>query len=98
MLKKSIALILIIVFMMSFVGCAVHIHKVGVGAKKGIKSEKRQWYALWGLAPLNEIDSRDMANDAKDYEIKTQSTPVDIILNIFTGWITVYSRTVTVTQ
>jgi len=98
MLKKSIALILIVIFLMSFIGCAAHVHKVGVGAKKGIKAEKRQWYALWGLAPLNEIDTRDMANNAKDYEIKTETGAVDIIINMFTGWITVYSRTVTVTQ
>ncbi len=98
MLKKSIALILIVIFIMSFIGCAAHVHKVGVGAKKGIKAEKRQWYALWGLAPLNEIDTRDMASNAKDYEIKTETGPVDIIISFFTGWITVYSRTVTVTQ
>jgi len=98
MLRKSIALILIVIFIVSFIGCAAHVHKVGVGAKKGIKTEKRQWYALWGLAPLNEIDTRDMANEAIDYEIKTEAGPVDIIIGFFTSWITITSRTVTVTQ
>ena len=98
MLKKSLALFLIVIFLVSFVGCAAHVHKIGVGAKKGIKTETRQWYALWGLAPLNEIDTRDMASDAKDYEIKTEAGAVDIIIGFFLGWITVTSRTVTVTQ
>lgn len=97
-MKKYVALLLIVVLIISFVGCAAHIHKIGVGAKKGIKTEKRQWYALWGLAPLNEIDTRNMAGDAADYEIKTETSPVDIIINFFTGMITVTSRTVTVTK
>ena len=97
-MKKYVALLLIVVLIISFVGCAAHIHKIGVGAKKGIKTEKRQWYALWGLAPLNEIDTRNMAGDAADYEIKTETSPVDSIINFFTGMITGTSRTVTVTK
>jgi flagellar basal body-associated protein FliL len=96
-MKKAVALILIISLIV-MVACAAHVHKVGVGAKKGISTQKRQWYALWGLAPLNQIDTREMAGDAKDYEIKTEASPVDIILNIFTSYITITSRTVTVTK
>jgi len=96
-MKKVVALILIIGLIM-MLGCAAHVHKVGVGAKKGITVQKRQWYALWGLAPLNEIDTRTMAGDAKDYEIKTEASAVDIIINIFTSYITITSRTVTVTK
>ncbi len=96
-MKKTVALILIISLIV-MLGCAAHIHKVGVGAKKGMTVQKRQWYALWGLAPLNQIDTREMAGDATDYEIKTEASPVDIILNFFTGYLTIVSRTVTVTK
>jgi len=39
-----------------------------------------------------------MAGGAANYEIKTEQSPLDIIINFFTGIVTVYSRTVTVTK
>jgi len=95
---KKIAVLFLILLLVVLIGCEAHIHKIGVGAKEGKMKQARQWYALWGLAPLNQIDTRDMADDATDYEIKTEKAALDIILNIFTGWITVYSRTITVTK
>ncbi len=96
-MKKTVALILIIALIL-LIGCEAHIHKVGVGAKEGKAKQARQWYALWGLAPLNQVDTQSMAEGATDYEIKTEKSALDIILNMFTGMITVYSRTVTVTK
>ena len=96
-MKKFIALLLILSVVI-LIGCEAHIHKVGVGAKQGIVVQKRQWYALWGLAPLNQVDTREMAGNATDYEIKTEKSAVDIIINIFTSYVTITSRTVTVTK
>lgn len=96
-MKKFVALLLILTVIV-LIGCEAHIHKVGVGAKQGIAVQKRQWYALWGLAPLNQVDTREMAGDATDYEIKTEKSALDVILNIFTGYITITSRTITVTK
>ena len=97
-MKKIVSLIMIIVFLTMIVGCAAHVHTVGKGAQAGNKIENRQWYALWGLIPINQVDTKAIAGDKKDYEIKTEQSAIDIVMNIFTSIVTVYSRTVTVTK
>jgi hypothetical protein len=97
-MKRIIALFLIIVFILIMVGCATNIHTIGKGSSKGEYIEQRQWYALWGLVPINKVDTNAMAGGAANYEIKTEASPVDVIINIFTTYITVTSRTVTVTR
>ena len=77
-------------------GCMTHLHVIGDGAKSGTVEQSRQWYVLWGLVPLNSVDTKVMSKGAKDYEIKTEITPLDFIMNVFTGIITVYSRTIEV--
>lgn len=96
-MKKYVALLLL-VLLVFMIGCEAHMHKVGVGSKTGDATQARQWYALWGLVPLNQVDSQALAGGAADYDIKTEKSVLDIVLNIFTGMITVYSRTVTVVK
>jgi hypothetical protein len=96
MFRKITAILLISAFALFMVGCMTHVHKVGNGAQGFEQMEKRQWYILWGLVPLNDIDTNQMAADAADYTIETQVKPLDVVMNIFTSYITVYSRTVTV--
>ena len=96
-MKKVIALALIASLVIVMVGCAAHIHKVGNGAQGNTMTEQRQWYILWGLVPLNDVKTSDMTS-AADYSIKTEQSALDVIMNIFTSVITVYSRTVTVTE
>jgi hypothetical protein len=97
-MKRIVALFLIFVLIVIMVGCATNIHTIGKGPSKGEFIEQRQWYALWGLIPINHVDSKAMAGGAVDYQIKTEASPVDVIINIFTTYITVTSRTVTVTR
>jgi len=94
-MKKSF-LGIALVLMLILAGCATHIHQVGNGAQGNNVVEARQWYILFGLAPLNTVDTNQMAGDATDYEIKTEITVLDFIFNIFTSYVTVNSRTVTV--
>ena len=94
-MKKFTTLILL-VGVLCMVGCAAHIHDVGKGASGSGYEEARQWYILFGLVPLNDVDTGDMAGDAKDYTITTQSTPLDIVIGMFTSVISVQSRTVSV--
>ena len=79
-------------------GCYTMTHRVGNGAQGGSETDKRQWFALWGLVPLGEIDSQKMANGATNYEVETQLSVVDFLLNLFTVWVTITSRTITVTR
>ena len=95
MLRKFSAIVLILGVLL-FIGCAAHVHKVGNGAQGNDMMMARQWYVLFGLVPINEVDTNAMAGTATDYEIMTQYTGLDVIINIFTGVISVNSRTVIV--
>jgi hypothetical protein len=95
-MKRVISLVMIFVMLSFATGCYTLTHQVGDGAQSSQTETSRQWYVLWGLVPLNDVDSKDMAGDAEDYTITSQITPLDFIINIFTGWVTVYSQTVKV--
>ena len=95
MLRKCSAVVLILGVLL-LIGCAAHVHKVGNGAQGNDIMMERQWYVLYGLVPINEVDTNAMAGEATDYEIMTQHTGLDVIINIFTGAISINSRTVIV--
>ena len=95
MLRKCLAVVLILgIFVV--IGCSTHIHKVGNGAQGHDMMIGRQWYVLFGLVPINIVDTNAMAGGAADYDIITQHTPTNIVINLFTGVISVNSRTVAV--
>jgi hypothetical protein len=79
-----------------FGGCYGLTHVVGDGAKTQKVVSERQWYVLWGLVPINTVDTKAMAKDAKDYTIHSEQSFLDIVIGIFTGCVTIYPRTVTV--
>lgn len=95
MFKRTISVFLVAVMLLT-AGCMTHKHVIGAGAKTGAVEQERAWYILWGLVPLNAVDTKLMAKGATDYEIKTEQSVLDVIINIFTGIVTVYSRTVEV--
>ncbi len=97
MFKKAIAMALL-VCMLGMTGCYTHIHKVGSGAQGGTVEKATQWYVLWGLIPLNNVDTNAMAGGATNYEITTSHTPLDIIIGLFTGIVTVNPKTVQVAK
>ena len=95
MLRKCLAVVLIL-GVLFVIGCAAHVHKIGNGAQGNEIKVARQWYVFFGLAPINEVDTNTMAGTATDYEIVTQQTVSDFILNLITGFVTVNSRKVIV--
>jgi len=97
-MKKIIALIILLAFCTLLVGCFTIQHQIGKGAQTGVSVEKKQWYIVFGLAPLNEVDSQALAKGATDYTIKTQMSALDVVINIFTSQVTIYCQTVTVTK
>jgi hypothetical protein len=99
MSKKNltkIIVILLVLFMFILPACATHIHVVGEGAKTGVVEQERQWYVLWGLVPINKVNTNEMAKGAKNYTIKTEASVLDVIINIFTTYVSITSRTVEV--
>jgi hypothetical protein len=97
-MRRVIAILVLAVISLTLPGCMTHIHKVGNGPQTGVEIQEKQWYALWGLIPISDVDTHEMADSATDYAIKTEFTPVDVIINIFTGIVTIYGRTVEVTK
>ncbi len=96
-MKRVTAILLMACFVLVLAGCSAHIHMIGKGAQGNNIIEERQWYVLWGIVPINDVDTSQMTS-AADYTIKTEHSALDFIINIFTGLVTVYSRTVTVTE
>ena len=95
---KKVGAVLMLAVMMFMVGCAAHTHVVGNGAQGNEVTQQRQWYVLFGLVPINNVDTEQMAAGTADYTIKTEQSALDVIINIFTGMVSVCSRTVTVTE
>lgn len=95
-MKKLIAGILLISMSIITVSCFTQHHIVGEGAKGNRVETTRTWYVLWGLAPINKVDTKNLAKGAKDYEITTQFSFIDVIISFFTGYVTIFPMTVEV--
>ena len=96
MKRKLLAAWSVVALFALLTGCATNIHGIGSGPAGSDVLEKRQWYILFGLVPINTVDTAAMAGTATNYEITTQQSVLDIVFNIFTSYVTITSRTVTV--
>jgi len=76
--------------------CQAHTHRVGGGATGIGEESARQYYVLFGLFPLNEVDSQRMAGDLVGYEVSTECSLTDFLMMPALALATVTSRTVTV--
>lgn len=94
MRKNLLIVILASTLLVASTGCMTLTHVVGEGAQGARVEEKRQWYVLWGLVPLNEVDSHEMAEGAIDYTVTSQMTVIDGLISIVLGWISIQSQTV----
>ncbi|HKE00224.1 MAG TPA: hypothetical protein VKE69_04385 [Planctomycetota bacterium] len=84
-------------------GCMTYRHDVGAGATQNIKiADQDQWWILWGLVPLSPSPSVDggklaaNAGNPKDYTIETRYTPLDVLISLFTGLVSIHKQTVTI--
>jgi len=63
-------------------------HTVGTGGNGNCKSpaqfdtKKKQWYIFWGLLPLNNVDSKVLAGDSKNYTVRTTTSFGDGLIGI----------------
>ena len=97
-MKKLKSLIIIAVMAISLSSCYTLNHTVGSGPSGNNTVEQKQWYALWGAVPLNDVDSKQMAGGAENYAIKSQFTIIDYIITAFTSVVTISVQTVSVTK
>lgn len=77
-------------------GCAFHHHRVGSGAVGVGSTSARQYYILFGLFRLNEVDSQRFTKDAVSYDIYTEVAFTDVLLSLVLLPFTVQTRSVTV--
>ena len=99
-MKKAVVMIMI-VSSLFLIGCSTHVHTVGTGPQTGVSNTARQFYLLYGLIPLNSVDTGAMAGGAANYEIQTQVGPMDLVINVASAVAIagiVSSRSVTVTK
>ena len=106
---KKIVISMMLVSSLLIVGCSTHIHTVGYGPQSGVTKTARQYYLLWGLVPINTVDTQaSLSKGEIDYEIRTKIAATDFIITYgssvalvmmgvpLVGFIT--SRTVIVTK
>jgi hypothetical protein len=99
MQKRAISTFLLVMFLMLFVsGCMTNIHTVGKGGSNSETVIDRQWYVLWGLVPINAVNTKTMAGGSSNYTIKTEQSPIDVVINCVAGFVTVSCRSVSVTK
>ena len=81
---------------MSMAGCVSHNHNIGLGATGTGKVSARQYYILFGLIAVNDVDSQRLATDLTSYSIETGFGIVDLLWSPFLLPLTMTSRTVVV--
>jgi hypothetical protein len=76
--------------------CVSHQHTVGLGATGTGEAQQRQYFVLFGLVQVNEVDTQRMAADLSSYTIDTRFSLIDLLLAPFLAPLTATSRTVAV--
>ncbi|MCF8303751.1 MAG: Bor family protein [Bacteroidales bacterium] len=52
---------------------------------------------MWGLVPINEVDSHEMAQGHENYQIESEISFIDFLIGAVLGFATIQTQTVTVT-
>jgi hypothetical protein len=96
---RVLSAIVCLFFMVTVFGCAT-INVTGNNAKlvqsgkEGTKiAEKRVWYALWGLVPISNNTTDDVVPANSTVRVETKITPLDFLISIFTGLVTINCNT-----
>ena len=91
-MKIFLALIMII----TLSSCLSMQYVSGTGASKSIVVKKKQWFALWGMVPLNPVNPKEMAEKSNNYIVKTEFSFGDILLGILIFATSFERQTITV--
>ena len=79
-------------------GCFSMTTTVGAGPMSVPPKEAytHRWFALYGLYPMDDLDSKSLSGGAKDYRVTTEFTFEDVVMSAFTSFATFYRQTVIV--
>lgn len=79
-------------------GCFTFTHTVGNGPANAkapvVAAEETRWFALYGIVPFDNVDSKSLANGARDYRVTTKFTFLDCVITLFTSFVTIYRQTI----
>lgn len=98
-MSKSLArMALALVASVPLAACFTFTHTVGRGPQNvtPVVAEQTEWFALWGLVPLDAVDSAQLAGPARDYRVTTKFTVIDVLISAFSSFVTLYRQTVIV--
>jgi len=90
------SLIIIAMISLTLSSCYTSTYVVNDGAQGINQVQQKQWYALWGLVPMNDVNAKTMANGHENYTITDQHTFVDFVIGIFTSMVSIVPKTIKV--
>jgi hypothetical protein len=94
MIKNSVKMMTVaLALSMLFTSCFSYTSVVGEGAKGNSQVTKWNHYVVYGLAPVEVSDSKQMADGAKDYTVHTRQSFVNGLISAVTFGI--YTPTIT---
>ena len=76
--------------------CVSNQHVVGLGPTGTGVQSARQYYALFGLVQINDVETQRLATDLTSYSIDSRFGWIDLLLAPFLLPVTGTSRTITV--
>ena len=89
-----------LVLLTSATGCFTQSVEYGSGGTGASEQEFNQWFALWGLVPITQIedDVEAAVGSSTDYTLTSEFTEIDCVINIFTSFVTIYRKSMIVEQ
>lgn len=91
-----IIVMLVFASVLLLTGCFTHTHTIGSGQHTGQEETYHQWYVLWGILQLNSEKDAGKLAEVKKYRITTKFGAVDCVINLFTGVVSIYRRTIVI--
>lgn len=97
-MKKTVFnLVCVLALLFSMTSCYTYTMEVGKGPQTGVEVKKMNTYFIYGLAPGNVSDPKQLAGGATDYRVTIQHTFVDgliasLTFGIFTPTTTIVTK------
>jgi hypothetical protein len=80
--------------------CMANQHTVGLGPQSAPPVEvcHQRWFALFGLWPMDDFDSKALTGGSHDYRVTTEFTFTDVCMSALTSLAGFYRQTVVVAR
>ena len=96
MKKNFIKLAFVMGVSIMMTSCYTVTATIGKGPQTGVEVKRANHFLIGGLVPMGVADIKEMAGDAKDYQITVTHSFIDGLLSSITGGI--YTPTTTIVK